>query len=187
MSEKFVPPPRDLPIPSRIKKPEWQGGMLVAANVKRGEDGRALFGQVDSDVVWNMIENRLCQTCGERIAKNDWVCFIGALHLYKFTEAPQHVECARYSIQVCPHLWKNKSEIGVSVCVDYEVIDFVPPHWPDPGVCPNYKRLKDWQRMSLAIAHDFFMREDGKERCRNHPDNEDLGKMTFDEFLKWSR
>jgi hypothetical protein len=177
-------------IPDRVTKKNrvFQKGMLIPYNTMRDENGVALFGKVDSDKVHKAWVDRECQLCGYRIAKDDWCVFPGAFGLWKFQEAPLHVECARYSLLVCPHIIKNRAFIGVSICKKYVVVECEPPDWNDPGCVPVWDGIKDWEKFSFEFGHslDYNVRTK-TTTCRTCPEtNEQLPHMTYDEFMKWS-
>jgi hypothetical protein len=184
---KVVPDEWPVPVvPDRIKKPEWFKGLLVAANVAREEDGTPIFGKVNPEAVLEMQEKRLCQLCGKRIALNDWCVFIGSTMLYKYQEAPLHVECARYSSLVCPRLRGGAADIEFTLCKKYKIVEFEPPLWQDPGVIPlpPTKRSGSW--LGLTFAHNLVMGSDMKYQCLTCK-SQQQNRMSYNEFLRWTK
>lgn len=177
------------PLPSRVTKPVYYKGLLVAANTKMDEDGTPLFGQVDSDWVHNAFLRRLCQLCGKKIAKTDWCIFPGSHGSWKFQEAPLHVDCAAYSFIKCPNILRKRTTYGVMFCRNYDIIEFEPPHWRDPGVVPNAKGMTKYNTAGLWFGHGDLTYAEGTFRavgcstCEWHG----LLWMNFDEFLRWAR
>lgn len=182
---------RDRPIPtvalpSRVYKKDirWYKGLFVAANVGINEDGSPKFGTVDSEKVQQMWESRTCQLCGQRIAKKDFACFPGQYGMGKYVEAPLHVECCKYSLSVCPMIKSKRASFGVSICIDYDIVEFKAPFWQDPGVVPNMSKYPEWASMALQFAHNIT----ANNRCDTCPSwahEHYLGALTYDEFMFW--
>jgi ribosomal protein S14 len=176
-------------LPDRVYKKDrkFYKGMFIAANV-RVVDGIPLFGQVNSDKVLEMQHKRQCQLCGRKISLQDWCVFPGGALDYKYQEAPLHIDCARYSLQVCPHILSKQDKFVMSVCRRYDVVDFEPPMWRDPGAVPHWSRLSPWQSFSLTMAHETKEQKkdsEGLTVCDNCG-SPNAGRMTYDEFMKWS-
>lgn len=183
---KLVPDVWPTPVvPSRIRKPEWYKGLLVAANVGRDEDGTPRFGKVNADKVIDMQDRRICQLCGYKIAQRDWCVFPGSWTLLKYEEAPLHVECARYSCLVCPNLRNNADKIEFSVCKKYTVVEFEPPNWVDPGCIPLCPPKGSTARTLLSFAHQLIVNNDGETECLTCR-SQSLNRMSYREFLMWS-
>lgn len=75
-------------------------------------DGKPEFRYQDWKKRKACLDHSLCSVCGNRLhAKSFW--FITGpfgLHNRVVSDAPMHEECARYSINVCPHLIFYKAE-----------------------------------------------------------------------------
>lgn len=173
-------------LPKRIYKKDriFQNGTFVARNVKIAEDGKALFGQVEGDRVVDMLVNRKCQTCGQRIAKTTFACFVGGPNDHFYKEAPQHIECARFALQVCPHILRRRDRYAVSVCRRYDMLE-VPD--VEPMAIPVWDNLEPWAVLALSMAHSVSgeRNEEGQLICDNCGRNH-MGMMNYDEFMKWS-
>jgi hypothetical protein len=170
-------------------KQVFQDGMLVAANVAKDSDGRALFGKVDPDFRDGGWIKRLCQLCGNRIALSDWLVFPGEFDAWGYKEVPLHVECARYSILVCPHIRKKQAFMGVSVCKKFGYRLCTPPLFEDDWAVPSWDGLRDWEKLGLSFAHDIQYKDDGSAFCATCPEqsnNKNMGIMTIPEFIFWS-
>ena len=184
----MLPPIPRVDVPSRIRKPEFKDGMLIARNVRRADTGEPEFGKVDSDWVEEMGQKRRhCQLCGLRIAKTDWCVFPGKFGLMKYQEAPLHTDCARSSLTHCPHILKNRGDFGVTVCLNYVVVEFAPPMWLDPGCVPTGDGVAKSKKkqLILSFAHDLHY-ENGKTVCKTC-NGDSLQEMTWAEFMRWSR
>lgn len=86
--------------------PVWQG-MPVPFTVKYevGQVGRPAF-EVTDAVKWaDCVEKRLCGVCGRELGY--WIAFIGgpkSVEGRAFHDPAMHVECAEYSLDVCPYM-----------------------------------------------------------------------------------
>jgi hypothetical protein len=72
-------------------------------------DGVPDFRVIDDKKWMEAVQNRLCGLCGCALDKN--VAFVGGKMSMKnrmFTDAPMHVDCAIYALQVCPFLAMRK-------------------------------------------------------------------------------
>lgn len=109
-----------VPVPGRAAHRPWQRGFLVPAVTSLRDDGVTYkFGRVDGlEAVKCMCERR-CQMCGNDITEDEDACFLGGIGLRWFTEPPLHVDCARYSLQVCPMIVANAHQFAITVCREY--------------------------------------------------------------------
>lgn len=99
----------DVPMPARIAaRPQYQG-LPVPFTVPVVE-GVPLFSQDNSDVVERCFVERLCGICGQSFAGDSFCAFISdflpSIPETKrvFTQAPMHVDCARFAAKACPFL-----------------------------------------------------------------------------------
>lgn len=117
----------------------WSSATAMAPNLLevpvtiQGHSGVAIFGAATCDhvagdgepdlanlCVANQIRGmllRLCDVCGEHVPGN--AHFVGSISNTSFRETPLHIECAVYSLQVCPGV-ATAPGIGVQTCVVYE-------------------------------------------------------------------
>lgn len=75
-------------------------------------DGKPDFTTIDAQKILACIERRLCGMCGERIMSTDRVGFIGgplSIENRNFLDPWMHLWCARYAMQVCPHIVHDNS------------------------------------------------------------------------------
>lgn len=108
----------------------WSSGWL---------DGEPMLGTNDAAKVARCILERLCGACGDPL--DYWIAFLGDEVVVKsreFLEPPMHVDCARYSIAVCPYLASP---------------DFAPKR-TRPGVMQVADRTRS-PRMALYITRGF--------------------------------
>lgn len=177
-----------VPLPSRVTKPVYHQGLLVAANTKTRE-GVPAFGEVDSEFVLRAWKERLCQLCGKRIAKTDWVIFPGAHGSWKFQEAPLHIDCCAYSFLKCPNILRKRATYGVMFCRNYELIGVEENDWRDTCAIPVQKGMTQRNTVGLWFGHGELEYEPGTYKAIGCStcDWKGLVWMNFDEFLKWSQ
>jgi hypothetical protein len=89
---------RDLPRDERLYP--------VPYTAARGTDGKYDFRVTDQKRIMSCAANTLCGVCGHHIG--GLAALVGGpmsmLVSRAFTDAPMHPSCARYSLQMCPHL-----------------------------------------------------------------------------------
>lgn len=180
----------DLPrpvLPKRIPKKNhrWHKGLFVAANVRMAASGEPLFGQVNSDWVMEAMIRRLCQLCGQHISDRVPVVFPGGSEVYKYSEAPLHVECARYSMLVCPRILSVRDTFIFHVCKTYDVIHLPALARPGEliidGCIPKNLRRGTTLALSLWMAHPYEQKSYDLTCGHEH-----IQRLSFDEFLAWS-
>jgi hypothetical protein len=172
-------------LPKRIPKKDqrWHKGLFVAANV-RHVGGVPLFGQVNSDWVIEAQIKRLCQLCGQHISKDLPAVFPGGPNEYKYEEAPLHIECARYSMLVCPRILSRRDTFTFHVCKTYDVMHL--GHTKEgtlivDGAVPKNLRRGTNLFLSLYMAHPIE-----RQRYTMACGHDHIQRLSFDEFLKWS-
>lgn len=85
---------------------------------------------------------RRCDVCGDEI--DGTLHFVGATDNEVFCEPPLHLECAVYSLQVCPGI-STRPGVGVVVCEGYDMqpefmVRAMPGEESDPGL-PGVRRV----------------------------------------------
>lgn len=160
-------------LPARIKNPRWHKGLLVAANVAVIND-EPVFGKVNSDWVRMAMEKRLCQLCGMKVALREPCAFPGDPTEWEHVEAPLHIECARYSMLVCPRILSRRTSFTFSICSRYRVNYFAGE--PDT-ITPIPPRKGSNLYLGLYLAHS-----DACSKRAYHY----INRLDFDELLKWS-
>lgn len=177
-----------VPLPARVTKPVYHNGLLVAANTLINDDGIPVFGSVDSDFVEKSWKDRLCQLCGKRIAKTDWVVFPGQHGSWRFTESPLHIDCCAYSFIKCPNILRKRETYGVMFCRNYEYQMFGPPEWRDSKAHPVMKGMTHSNTVGLWMGHGEIEYAPGTYTAIGCStcDWKNLLCMNFDEFLRWS-
>lgn len=179
----------DLPrpvLPSRIPKKNrrWHKGLFVAANV-RVINGEALFGQVNSEWVTTAMLQRLCQLCGQHISDRLPVVFPGGPECYQYEEAPLHIECARYSMLVCPRILSRRDTFTFHICKTYEIVILGSLRNPEDtiidGCVPKNLRRGTTLALSLWMAHPADKKTYDLTCGHQH-----IQRLSFDEFLAWS-
>jgi hypothetical protein len=178
-----APPPSDwrtVPLPQRMRGlPRDHRGYPIFYAVM--PDPRPLEGATVDFRVLNERhhilcgKNRLCAVCGQRLGSQAW--FIGGPMCIQnriFGDAPMHLECARYALQVCPML-----TIATKIYSDRPV---------DPEVGnrddPDALRTKP-QRIVLALPREYRMIENprGKPVFQLHPEMQVEWFTTGGEYL----
>ncbi len=97
-----------VPMPSRIAALQRDGrGYPIPRFVDRkaDRDGQPDFRVMDGAFMVRAVRHRLCWICGDRMGR--FMCFaVGPMCIINRTSAepPSHLECCRYSAQVCPFL-----------------------------------------------------------------------------------
>jgi hypothetical protein len=107
-------------------------GFLATHVAFRDESGAPVLKLVDTEKSVRCMIERRCQTCGFDLAPDDNIVFVGFRGDTAFKEPPIHLECAVYSLGMCPALvTRERSEnLLVVVCRDYEYLhmrDDAPP------------------------------------------------------------
>ncbi|MEV0326935.1 hypothetical protein AB0H63_10865 [Micromonospora echinospora] len=99
-------------------------GFLVTHVVFRDEAGAPVLKLADTDKAVRCMLERRCQTCGLDIAPDDQIVFVGYSADATFKEPPLHLDCADYSLGVCPALITRHrhDQLLVVVCRDYEFL-----------------------------------------------------------------
>lgn len=190
----------DLPrpvLPRRIPKKvaqaphRWHKGLFVAANVRMAASGEPLFGQVNSEwVTWAMI-NRVCQLCGQHISKSIPLILPGGPNDIEYTEAPLHVECARYSMLVCPRILSRRSTFTFFVCKDYHLMsynlgDLQKDKNAELADYVDYIQPKPLRRNSNLALNMYFAHDWDRGSMHNTCGCIHLQRLKYDEFLRWS-
>lgn len=95
-----------IPIPKQLKfRPTYKGFPIPYVNYT-GETGEPDLKVLDHKKVAEVLADRLCGICGQKI-KEEIAALIGGEKAIKnglFTDPPMHRACARYAAQVCPYL-----------------------------------------------------------------------------------
>jgi len=101
--------PEAVPIPDRMKHlPVDKRGYPIPVVVAVNNDGEPLFTINDTDKVFENVKIGGCSICGDPINQGE-MCFVGgpgsAFHPQGcYSDGPNHRECARYAMMVCPYL-----------------------------------------------------------------------------------
>jgi len=99
-------PKHDIYPPHRMAHlPRDHRGFLVPKFVWRKDDGTYDFRVVQPDWLMHCIRYKTCWLCGERLGRN--LCFvIGPMCALNRAsgEPPNHLECSRYAVRVCPFM-----------------------------------------------------------------------------------
>lgn len=87
-------------------------------------DGKPEFRYQDGKKRDTCIKYKKCAVCGGRFITNNYWLIAGPLGLMNkiSSDYPMHEECARFSIQVCPHLIFHKAERRSDQCDDPNVL-----------------------------------------------------------------
>jgi hypothetical protein len=75
-------------------------------------DGVPNFKYQDQKKRWICLQYFKCSICGKRLQAKSFWFITGPLGLHNkvVSDAPMHEECARYALNVCPHIAFQKSE-----------------------------------------------------------------------------
>lgn len=115
---------------------------------------------------------RRCDACGDPITGD--VHFVGQIRNDWFREPPLHVECAVYSLLVCPGI-SIAPDIGVQSCADYHLA-------PSFLLASNVEKPANFPSFADAVAHMLASKEPGVLiDAHANPNNPTV--RTRDEFL----
>jgi len=75
-------------------------------------DGKPEFRYQDAEKRQACLTHKLCSICGKKLLAKQFWFITGPIGLMNkvASDAPMHEECARYSLNVCPHIFLQKSE-----------------------------------------------------------------------------
>lgn len=95
-------------------------------------DGKHDFRYLDRKKQIACIEHKLCAVCGKRLLAKSFWFIAGPIGLKNkiASDPPMHEECARFSLEACPHLLHQKAERRSEPGTDPEIVN-------DPNVCPE--------------------------------------------------
>src|SRR6185295_4115314 len=97
---------QDVPVPAKLAyRPIQDNGFLLPWFVKVQEHQPVDFRVTDNQRVLQAIQQNRCWVCGDRLGAHK-VFVIGPMCIVNrvTSEPPSHLECARYSVKVCPFL-----------------------------------------------------------------------------------
>lgn len=134
---------RDVPVPQRMAtRPRDRKGRIVPFFVGYNH-GEPDFRTIAAGRVGECFRAELCWLCGQRMGAHRWfvvgpMCVANRLS----SEPPSHYECARYAVEVCPHLiTPSAKRRAVNLPEDAE-----PP--PGIGVTRNPGAVVLWESRS---------------------------------------
>lgn len=99
---------QDVPVPDGLaQRPRDNRGYPITFVTLITSDGRPDFTTVDGQKILACIKDGLCGLCGIALEENGICAFIGgplSIENRNFLDAPMHLTCAQYAMQVCPHI-----------------------------------------------------------------------------------
>lgn len=99
---------QSVPMPAGIAaRPKDARGFPITFVTLIQSDGRPDFTTVDGGKIMRCIYEDLCGLCGQDLGQGQPVAFIGgpiSCSGGNFLDPPMHPECAKYAMQVCPHI-----------------------------------------------------------------------------------
>jgi hypothetical protein len=111
---------RCVPIPEQMQSlPRDPRGYPIPVIVLRDRAGKAHFTINNPDIAEKMVREDRCTICGGKLLRGRW--YVGgpmsAFHpAGAYSDPAIHRECARYALQVCPHMaapaYTNRIDIG---------------------------------------------------------------------------
>jgi hypothetical protein len=102
-----------IPIPEHLKHLPVYRGFPVPYFVPRGhKEGEFLFKFADKQRILNCVRYHKCCICFKPLFRKRYYFVSGPKGLANHVDShpPMHEECARYSLEVCPHLFFEKAE-----------------------------------------------------------------------------
>src|SRR5581483_10535703 len=93
--------------------PEW--GWIQDCEHVDGR-GKPDFGQLCMREQVRVVENRLCQVCGQEFGPGELMWLVGTFSAW-FKEPAFHAGCGLYAMRMCPELRRRRSECARSTSV----------------------------------------------------------------------
>ncbi|MGW4639643.1 hypothetical protein ACWEN6_14000 [Sphaerisporangium sp. NPDC004334] len=92
-------------IPGHLAHLPTHNGMIVPRITLHHRNGTPILGAVDHDVVFDLLQQRRCQLCGEPLLDQAVATAkTQDFHYGYISEPAEHPECSAYSVQTCPML-----------------------------------------------------------------------------------
>ena len=166
----------EVPVPQRMAAmPKYRGFPVpfFAAVI----DGVPDFRVADVSKKSQSAIKKLCWICGQKIRYPEKFCFVGgpiSTHYRLFGDGPMHIECAEFSLKICPYLLHDNAKRAefAKIAARFEnkpgiVIE-------EPGHTLDHP---DWFYLCYAPSYEFlFVREVGHKVFQAE---------VFDQIDKW--
>ena len=120
-----------IPLPSRLEKLEKdERGYIIPYFVPRDTSGKPDFKFMDGRKQVICAVNKICMICGQKLEPENFWYILGPLARKQRTSSDpaMHEECARYSLQACPHMHYKKAQRTTDPTIDADIIS---RHKPD--------------------------------------------------------
>lgn len=116
---------QSIPLPTRLEKlKKDERGYVIPFFVPVKPDGTPDFKFMDGKKQELCATKRICMICGQKLLDNDYWYISGPLARKNFvsSDPAMHEECARYSLQICPHMHLQKAKRNTDDTIDVDII-----------------------------------------------------------------
>ena len=159
--------------PSIAERPKDARGFPITFVTLIQSDGRPDFTSIDGEKILRCMNEALCGLCGQgwpsssnspegsRRSDDHLIAFIGgplSCANQNFLDPPMHVECARYAMQVCPHIVIPTSRYAKSKAGHEGRVEFVGVHPDRPEKFGLY--ITDKCRVVSYLGQPLFQAAD---------------------------